>query len=121
MRSLVALLLALGACAAPTEPSATPDDCGCMRATTDAESLQTTGFVVDAIYASSGYSAADADGKTRFFAQVDPTLTTPAQIAAAPAVMCASQGFALVSSEVGPPGPDDQAVPGSLIVKAVCA
>ncbi len=112
----LAALLGLGACVQP----ATDEYVGGVVAESDDEYIARTGFPYDTVVAEDGYSAADADGNTRKFVQVHADLATPAQIAAAPAILCAAQGLQLVSSLVAPPGPKDFDDPDSLVIKAVC-
>ncbi len=118
MRILLTLLLLAGC--VTTAPVQQPTFCDCAPVTTDEMSIAATGFPNAAIISQDGYSAPEADGTTHKFVQFDTTLATPAQIAAAPAALCASQELTLVSSQIVAPGPDDFQAEDSMFVRAIC-
>ncbi|EEW24480.1 hypothetical protein [Rhodobacter ferrooxidans] len=113
-------LLALAGCVQPVA-SDIPDDCGCMRSATDAESIADTGFVEAAIYSYDGFGGTELPGgKILKRLRIDRAQVTPDQIRASPAAQCGSEDRKLVSSRLVPPGPDESEIPGSMIIETIC-
>ena len=86
--------------------------------TTDEMSIANTGFPLTAV--ASQRLADLGDGTTLSAVQYDTALATPAMIAAAPAALCEGIDLGLVSSRNIIPTPDYFALPGFMVIEAIC-